>query len=425
MNRIPHQAKVRRTAAALLLAALLGGCLGQPSLAPGTPGIDTPVIIAPDAPPPAAGTPAPTLPTATTRLTRDPYLQDVTAEAVTVLWHTADPTVGTLLLRPQNDPAGTPLTLREPSAGTNHRLRVAGLQAGTVYTYSLEADGGLLGASHTFRSAPTAGAADPFSFLVWGDSGCGCPPQMTLAAQMAHSTPQLLLHTGDMIYEDGAANLFDPNFFTPYAGLLATAPVYPVLGNHDVITEKGSPWLHAFSLPGDAGAANPRYYSFDYGNAHFIALDSEEDFGPTSAQYSWLLTDLQSAATQRATWRFAYFHRPPYSSGFGHGSSYDLRESWSPLFERFGVDVVFSGHEHNYERSLPRTDYAAVGGTHPVTYVVTGGGGKQLYNVGHSPWTAASSMVYHFVQVRLAGTHLHLDAIDSNGTVFDTLDLSH
>ncbi len=427
MNRLAYKRKgwacIRRTVLALLPAIILSGCLGQPSLAPGTPGIDSPVVIAPDAPP-SGGTPAPPLPTATTRLTRAPYLQDVTAEAVTVLWHTADATVGTLILRPQGDATAPPLTLREPGAGTNHHLRLAGLQAGTAYTYDVATDAALLGPAHTFRTAPIAGASDPVTFLVWGDSGCGCPPQTAVAAQMAHTSPQLLLHTGDMIYEDGQANLFDPNFFTPYAGLLATAPVYPVLGNHDVVTEHGSPWLHAFSLPGDAGTANPRYYSFNYGNAHFIALDSEEEFGPTSAQYGWLLTDLQSPAAQGATWHFAYFHRPPYSSGFGHGSSYDLRESWSPLFERFGVDVVFNGHEHNYERSLPRTDYAAVGGTHAVTYIVTGGGGKQLYNVGHSPWTAASSMVYNFVQVRLAGSQLHLDAIDNEGKIFDSVDLS-
>ncbi|HUS15647.1 MAG TPA: metallophosphoesterase [Chloroflexia bacterium] len=242
---------------------------------------------------------------------------------------------------------------------------------------------------------------------------------------MARTTPALLLHTGDMIYETGEANLFDPRFFAPYRDLLARSPVYPVLGNHDMGTDSGAPWLRAFFLPGDPGDHSTRYYAFTYGNAHFIALDSEQAFGPTSAQYNWLLADLQSPAAQSATWRFAYFHRPPYSSGKGHGSSYDIRETWGPLFERFGVDIVFNGHEHNYERSTPRRDYAAVGGTHAVVYVVTGGGGKQLYDVGRQEWTAESAMVSHFVQVQLDGSRLHLEAIDATGKVFDQLDLSH
>jgi hypothetical protein len=189
-----------------------------------------------------------------------------------------------------------------------------------------------------------------------------------------------------------------------------------------VVTDAGAAWLRAFVLPGDNGTHTTRYYSFDYGAAHFLALDSEEDFGPTSAQYTWLLRDLESPAAQRATWRFAYVHRPPYSSGLGHGSEYALREAWSPLFERFGVDVVFAGHEHNYERSKPVRDYTAVGGRFPVVYIVTGGGGKQLYEVGRSPWTAYSAMVYHFVRVDVSGRHIRLQAINAAGQVFDQVE---
>ena len=74
-----------------------------------------------------------------------------------------------------------------------------------------------------------------------------------------------------------------------------------MLGNHDVETSNGAPWLGTFFLPGDSGDHSTRYYSFSWGNTHFIALDSEEDYGPTSAQYSWLLADLNSPAAQRAT----------------------------------------------------------------------------------------------------------------------------
>jgi hypothetical protein len=404
-----------RLLGALLLALALAGCLGQPGLPTDQPGINPPIVP----------TPLPGGPPAATRLTRGPYLQDVTATEATVVWRTADAVAGTLLLTA--DAGGDPRTLAEPAAGTDHLLRLTGLQAGTAYHYELHA-GGPLGSAHPLHTAPLAGAATPFRFLVWGDSGCACPAQMAVAAQMQPHTPDLMLHTGDMIYEGGEAAGYDPRFFVPYADLLARAPIYPSLGNHDVVTQNGAPWLQIFHLPNNAGSADtPRYYSYNWGNTHFMALDSEQDYGPTSPQYAWLLGDLQSAAFHGATWHIAYFHRPPYSSGYGHGSEYSLREAWSPLFERFGVDLVVNGHEHNYERTLPRQDYPPPDGSagHPVTYIVTGGGGKQLYNVGRKQWTAASSMVYHFLEVRVDGSQLTVEAIDEKGAIFDTVQLHH
>lgn len=390
----------------LLLAAGPAACTGQPVL----PDLDS--------------SPHPDVPPAATTLSRGPYLQDVTNHEATIVWRTAAGSTGSLAIRPALGVV-SPTLVTEPGVSTDHALRVSGLQPGTLYRYSVRADGGVLGAEYEFHTAPPPGAADSFSFDVWGDSGCECPAQFAVAAAMARTTPALLLHTGDMIYEAGEAALYDPRFFRPYSSTLASTPVYPTLGNHDVVTDNGAPWLRNFFLPGDGGTHTTRYYAFTWGNAHFIALDSEEDFGPTSAQYNWLLGDLAGPAARGATWRFAYFHKPPYSSGLGHGSDYALRETWAPLFERFGVDVVFAGHEHNYERSTPRRDYAAVGGTAAVVYIVTGGGGKQFYDVAHQPWTAYSAMIYHFVQVHLDGPHLRLEAIDSMGKVFDTMELNH
>lgn len=384
---------------------LLVGCQGAPALPP-------------------SDLPAPILPSGGATLLRGPYLQDVSDSAATVIWRTTAATTGGLSIGPADAPASV-RQIGETQAATDHVLRVDGLRPNTIYRYQVLAGGAAASAEIEFRTAPTPGAPDPFTFAVWGDSGCGCPAQMAVAGQIARTQPNLLLHTGDLIYETGQAEGYDPFFFSPYSPTLATAPFYPVLGNHDDLTANGAPWLETFVLPGGASDHTTRYYSFNWGNAHFIALDSEEDYGPTSRQYNWLLADLASPAAQSATWRFAYFHRPPYSSGYGHGSSFTLRETWSPLFERFGVDVVFNGHEHNYERTTPRRDYAALGGTHPVVYVVTGGGGKQEYNVGHQEWTAFSEMVYHFVQVHIDGPHLKLEAIDENGKVFDQMELNH
>jgi acid phosphatase type 7 len=370
------------------------------------------------APPPTAAVPVATPGAgATDGVTRGPYLQDGSDTSMTFLWSTTAPSPGGVAVSAAG--GASPVAAHEAAPATDHHVRLTGLRPGSVYTYTLLAGADPLGGAHSFHTAPAAGAAAPFTFDVWGDSGCGCPQQTSIAAALAATQPDLLLHTGDLIYEGGEARLFDSRFFAPYRATLASAPFYPTLGNHDMVTDAGGPWLRAFALPGDNGTHTTRYYSFNYGSAHFVALDSEEDWGPTSAQYSWLLRDLESPAAQQATWRFAYMHRPPYSSGLGHGSEYALREAWSPLFERFGVDIVFAGHEHNYERSAPVRDYTAVGGRFPVVYIVTGGGGKQLYEVGRSPWTAFSAMVYHFVRVDVSGRHIRVQAVNAEGQVFD------
>src|SRR5207248_3022121 len=136
--------KIRLFAAVLLMLAL-AGCLGQPGLPPDSSEIGTPIV---GATPPAA-----------TRLTRGPYLQDVTAQEATVVWRTADVVCATLLLTAAD--GSDPRTLAEPSATADHLLRLTGLQPGTAHRYELRA-GGPLGPAHPLHTAPPAGAATPF-----------------------------------------------------------------------------------------------------------------------------------------------------------------------------------------------------------------------------------------------------------------------
>ena len=116
------------------------------------------------------------------------------------------------------------------------------------------------------------------------------------------------------------------------------------------------------------------YYSFDWGNVHFVGLDTELT-GPEQA--AWLDADL--AATDKP-WKIVFGHKPPYSSG-EHGSDGAFRNHFVPLIEKHGVQLVLNGHEHDYERTRPIEN---------VTYVVTGGGGRHLRSVGTSGFTAYS-----------------------------------
>src|SRR5439155_785984 len=157
-------------------------------------------------------------------------------------------------------------------------------------------------------------------------------------------------HTGDMIYDAGAPQDFDPTFFAPYRDIVRHLVLWPCLGNHDVETASGAPWRDAFYTPANNPAASEDYYSFDAGNAHIVVLDSNAITKPGSPQYVFLDHDL---AATTATWKVVVFHHTIYSSGTKHGSNLIIRANLVPLFDTHGADLVLMAHEHSYERTKP------------------------------------------------------------------------
>lgn len=338
------------------------------------------------------------------------YVQDVTSSSAVIAWGTAETRPGYV------EYGRTPnLGLREgdgPPRGS-HSVALTQLRAGSTYYYRVAEEGGSSGEVASFRTAPE-GAETGLAFAVIGDSGDGGEGQRTVAGLVGRMNPDLVLHTGDVVYQEGAAKDYRSRFFAPYQELIAEVPIFPSLGNHDVETDHGAPYLDNFYLPHDNPANTERYYSFDWGNAHFVALDSELYYGDAASdpeeQKAWLEKDL--AATDKP-WKFVYFHRPPYSSS-QHGSDESIRSDLEPVFARHGVDVVFNGHDHDYERTVP---------IRGVTYVVTGGGGKDLYPAGRSRWTAFSESAHHATRVRIEGDRLLLEAVRTDGNVMDRLEL--
>ena len=159
--------------------------------------------------------------------------------------------------------------------------------------------------------------------------------------------------------------------------------------------------------------SNERWYTFDYGNARFVCLqvDGSARFTPYSEQYAWLEETL---ATNVQPWLFVGFHVPPYTSVYDRLEG-TVRRTLTPLFERYGVDVVLNGHKHNYERN-------EVNG---ITYVVTAGGGAPLYAMQErEPTQAAFALAHHFVLLEIDGHHLRAMAISSAGEVLDEFERS-
>ena len=171
-------------------------------------------------------------------------------------------------------------------------------------------------------------------------------------------------------------------------------PLFASPGNHEYVTNQAQPYLDNIYLPANNPADTERYYSFDWGPVHFVALDSNCAMGLASrgslhaaAQKSWAAADL--AATKQP-WKVVFFHHPPWSSG-EHGSQLTMRRDFGPLFEQYGVDIVLTGHDHDYERSKAMVgDGVAPSGTRGVVYWVVGSGGASLrsFPIAQPSWTA-------------------------------------
>ncbi len=338
-------------------------------------------------------------------LTRGPYVQAVTATSAIVIWRT-DVASDSRIEYGVGDYANS---IVDPGPTTEHVLALTDLITGTTVTYRVFS-GGLPLATGSFRTA--AAPDQSFRFAVIGDSGIGSAAQQQVADRLVVLAPDLVLHTGDVIYPSGQASGYDPFFFQPYQALLRQSPVFPTLGNHDYGTAGGQPYLDAFYLPRNNPADSEKYYSFDWGNAHFVALDFND--GPAQAQLDWLQADL--AATDKL-WKFVFYHQAIYSSG-PHGYEPYLinkRAVLAPIFEAHQVDVVFNGHDHDYERTQ------SING---VIYIVSGGGGASLYNVNPQPFSAHAESAYHAVVVDVDRCTLSLQAVKPDGLVFDALTLS-
>ena len=213
----------------------------------------------------------------------------------------------------------------------------------------------------TFMSAVTETrppvGKDSVKFLVLGDTGTGDRAQYDVAAQVWKSHQvfpyEFAIMLGDNIYGSERPRDFSQKFEKPYKPLLdANIPFHASLGNHDDPNQR---YYKPFGMDGQ------RFYSYQKHDVRFFALDSNY---MDKDQQAWLDKELSASD---ARWKVAYFHHPLYSSGEAHGSEVDLRVIVEPMFIKHGVDVVFAGHEHFYERIKPQRGIA---------YFTSGGAAK-------------------------------------------------
>jgi hypothetical protein len=339
------------------------------------------------------------------RIVRGPYLLNARANEITVVFDTDLPTVGELRLGP-SDAYGWQ---RSDGLGTHHVLHADGLHAGTLYHYRVRARAGTARAEPDkravyadsrpslprpvreenagedgvsdehpaddadalvadsgdalFHTPPDAGR--PLRFAVYGDTRSGHDIHAALNRALADDDPDFAILTGDLV--DRGSDEGDWERFFEVAGtLLRQLPIFPAIGNHEYARQGHGAlaFMQLFRFP-VAGEAEPAWYSFDIGAAHFVALDSNQY--KTSRQLSWLDHDLKEARRRGTRAIFVYAHEGPFSSGM-HGDNSVCIHDYVPLFERYHVAMMFSGHDHDFERGHVNT----------LDYVVTGGGGAEL-----------------------------------------------
>jgi 3',5'-cyclic AMP phosphodiesterase CpdA len=255
-------------------------------------------------------------------------------------------------------------------------------------------------AAQTVNLPNTAGDV---KFAVIGDTGSGDKAQFEVAAQMVKSRQNFkfdrVIMLGDDIYGGQSAQDLDKKFAQPYKDLLAAGvDFYAALGNHDSQNNRNYPPFH---MNGE------RFYTHTMKNVRFFVLDTDE-LDPK--QQAWLDGALKAATEP---WKIVYFHHPLYSDGATHGSDVNLRVVLEPMFVKYGVSVVFTGHDHIYERIIPQKG---------ITHFVEGSSGQlREGDYRKSAMSAAGyDADYTFMLVEINGNDMTFQAITRTGQVADS-----
>jgi hypothetical protein len=325
-------------------------------------------------------------------VTRGPYLQRGTPNSTVVRWRTNIATDS----RVRYGTTQGSLTSNTDNATqtTEHEVLLSGLNAGTKYFYSIGSTSQVLAgndSNHFFVTSPVAGTSIATRIWVLGDSGtANADAQAVRNAYLnftGSTSTNLWLMLGDNAYENGADSEYQTAVFDMYPTILRQSVLWPALGNHDTAQSSNPPaslpYFAMFTLPTNAEAGGmasgtEKYYSFDYGNIHFICLDSmTSDRSSTGPMATWLRADLASSTRQ---WTIAFWHHPPYSKG-SHDSDTDpilaeMRQNFLPILEDAGVDLVLAGHSHAYERSYLIDGHYGLSSTFTNAMKKDGGSGR-------------------------------------------------
>ncbi|MBZ5625888.1 MAG: metallophosphoesterase [Acidobacteriia bacterium] len=330
-----------------------------------------------------------------------PYVVNPAARSATIGWVVETDGVKT---------GGAPdqLTRRIPVL-RNEKISMTGLKAGETVYYEIPGAGPLEERTGRFKVPPTGPAS--FQFVVFGDTRTRDDLHRRIVQAISKTDPDFVIHTGDLV-ADGYDTAQWPVFFAIERDLLRKTVFFPVLGNH----ERNNARFHEFF------AIQTPYYSFNWGSAHFVLLNSDLNNVSVSPaererfwaeQMRWMEDDLQK--NQKADFRMVVMHHPALTAYQEPSHMSKDTPGLVPLFEKYKVTAVFAGHDHNYQHHLKN-------GIH---YIVTGGGGAPLAPVDQPipGITVKVESVEHYTPIQINGNRAHIQAIALDGHLIETIDL--
>lgn len=358
------------------------------------------------------GTAPPVVPT----IVKGPYLQVGTQNSMIVKWESNVSSDSKVMFG--TSPASLTTVVTNTANVISHLVQLSGLTPYTKYYYSIGTTTATMqgDSANYFLTSPIPGTPGKYRFWVIGDCGNASTNQINCKNQYKafngnNNVTNGWLTLGDNAYSNGSDANFNQEFFGIYQNdVMKNIPLWPVPGNHDynngASTATTNPYFGFFSTPtnGEAGgvpSGNPAYYSYDYGNIHFIALDSYGTTGAslklydtTGAQVTWLKQDL---AANTKKWTIAYWHHPPYTMG-SHNSDTEgdlvaIRQNFIRILERNKVDMIMCGHSHDYERSkLMNGHYGSESTFNAATHNLSSSSGAYDGSTNSCPYTKDSTV---------------------------------
>lgn len=350
----------------------------------------------------------------------EPYFQYPTVNSATVMWKTSRQSSSVVRIGESVARA----KVIEGKPGRIHEVLAGELKPSTTYFVQVEslADGKSVRSGWaSFRTASPPGT--PVKFAVVGDTQDHPETNKIVGAAMFAERPDFAMIVGDLVGMGWKMDQWERDFFASMRPMLSHVPLLPVLGNHE---RNARIYYDLMSVP-----APEYYYTYQTGDVQIWVIDTEHDFRPGSEQYRWLERTL---AESKAKWKIAAHHFPPYSSDFDdYGRSLegpiaggDIRaRQLSKLYDKFNVDLCFSGHIHSYERSYPLRDQKIELTGPATTYIVIGGGGGDLEQFAATRQTFSHTVRtgHHFGTVSADPHKLEFKAFDHQGRLFDSFTL--
>lgn len=344
------------------------------------------------------------------KVIRGPYLQMAGPTTMTVRFRTDGPVNSEVSIG--TDAKTYTRTKKTGTSGSEHTILLDSLSPSKTYYYKVKTGTNTLGDStYFFKTAPAVGSSEKFRFWSLGDMYAGLAQERVYEAFLKYNGTNyanFLMTVGDNSYKGGTDLGYQLDFFDVYqkGTFLRQSALFMGIGNHDYGTfpqiqdNPDMGYYQIFDLPtrGELGGIPSRseaYYSFDYASTHFVSLDSFARgrdgkllTDPGSEQLEWLIKDLQNT---KQRWKIVYFHHPPYTKG-----TYDS-DVWAnltqprlvvtPILEKYGVDVVLSGHSHVYERSKPIKGFTGVASEfNPAVHFTQTSSGKYNASANSCPY---------------------------------------